>query len=122
MAAARLLAEERDGVLPHDLAGPVVFANGAVAFMAHEVMARVELARQASVAMRMGMLDFQLHLTQQFAAAVDLDDPRRARLGDHRHPIPQALKRMNLDLPAGVAVGLRRIIFPDDLLRAWIDF
>ena len=48
------------------------------------------------------------------AVAIDLDDPGRPRLDDHRRAVGQPLERMHLDRPAGVAIAFR-VVIPDRL-------
>lgn len=58
---------------------------------------------------------------KQRSLAVDFDDPRRARLGDHHPAIFERLKGVDLDGFALVPVRRRRVVGPDGLFRFRID-
>src|SRR5262249_5352507 len=98
---------------PDYLAFGVVFADAAVPLMADKVGAGVELARQAGVAMRFGMIDVERDFADDLPLPVNLDDAAVARLGDHDRAVRQRLKGVDLD----AALGLDRLgrVFPDGL-------
>ena len=56
-----------------------------------------------------------VHLVDELAVLVDLDDPAGRRLGDHRAAVVQPLEGVDLERLPGVAVLVLGVVLPDDL-------
>ena len=71
--------------------------------------------------MRARLVDFQFDLVLHNAVLIHFDDPRGPRFGDHREPVLESLKCVNLNSLPSVRLG--SVVFPDNLLvrRYFLD-
>src|SRR5580765_6204529 len=123
MTALAGLAEERHFVFPHDFAGGSVFAHEPIALVSNEIVASRNLADEAGVTMSARVVHLEFDLVPDFALFVYLNDSSGTRFGDHGETVFHALKRMDLNALALVAVHFGGVVFPNNpLLRGHLDY
>jgi hypothetical protein len=121
-ASVPLFPEQRDLVLPDHSTGAVILSDRPIGLMRDQIVAVLQLPRQSGIRVRVGILHLQRQRAEQLPVLVYLDDARRTGLHDHRRAVRQPLKSVHLDALADVPIGLRRVVLPDDLIRAGVHF